>query len=56
LKIKAVLSYEMGGGYDYPEMQGHVQEERILNNTAVKASKLTVLNHQFSSPLEHTYW
>jgi hypothetical protein len=46
----------MGGGSDYPVMQGHVQEERILNNTVVKASNLTVLNRQFSSPLERTYW
>jgi hypothetical protein len=46
----------MGGGSDYHVMQGHVQEEKILNNTAVKVSKLIVLNHQFSSPLEGTYW
>jgi hypothetical protein len=48
LKIKAVLTFEMGGGTDYPVMQNHVQEERILNNTAVIALKLTVFNHQFT--------
>jgi hypothetical protein len=46
----------MEGGFDYTVMQGNVKEERILKNTAVKSSKLTILNHQFSFPLERTYW
>lgn len=52
----AVISFEMGGGSNYPLMKGHVQGERILSNTAVKVSKLTFFNRQFSSPLELTYW
>jgi hypothetical protein len=46
----------MEGGFDYTVMKGHVKEESILSNTAVKSSKLTVLNHQFTFPLERTYW
>lgn len=46
----------MGGGSDYPVRQGHVLEERVLSNTAVRVSKRIVLNHQFSSPLERAYW
>jgi hypothetical protein len=50
----AVIFFEMGGRSNYPLMKGHVREERILSNTAVKVSKLTVFNHQFSYPLELT--
>jgi len=35
--MKEVLAFEMGGESDYRVMQGHVQEETVLSNTAVKS-------------------